>query len=145
MKTPVVLLLGLLLGAATHVSWYHWRRPVEPGADVVAWMQTDLQLTAEQTARIRALHDATRPQLRELVLRATTLRRELETFEATRRQEGRVDFLAFARFVEDWRRIDRLRAATTRELIAATAGELGAEQRVRYLARLNPGPARSVN
>ncbi|MBA4136227.1 MAG: hypothetical protein C0518_02790 [Opitutus sp.] len=145
MKALRVIVLGLFLGAAAHLGWYAWRRPVDPGADIVAWMQGDLNLSPEQTARIRALHDASGPQLRALAGQATALRRELETFEATRRHEGRVDFLAFARFVDDWRRIDRLHAATTRELIAATAGELDAEQRARYLARLNPGPARSVN
>lgn len=145
MRTTAIILTGLLLGAAAHVGWFEWRRPADPGADVVAWLQTDLKLTAAQTARIRALHETSQPRLRELAGRAAMLRAELETFESTRRREGRVDFLAFGRFVEDWRRIDRLGAEAARQLIAATAGELNVEQRARYLARLNPGPARSVN
>jgi capsule polysaccharide export protein KpsE/RkpR len=145
MKSALMLFLGLALGAAAHIGWFEWRRPADPGADVVAWMQADLQLTAAQAQRIRALHEASGPQLRELAAQAAIMRAELDAFETTRRSEGRVDFLAFARFVEDWRRIDRLAAAASRELIAATAGELDAAQRARYFARLNPGSPRSVN
>lgn len=144
MKAVLVLLLGAFLGVLAHVGWYAWRRPAAP-ADVVAWMVTDLELTPEQAARIRALHDSSGRQLAELVAQAGAMRAELTAFEAARRHEGRVDFLAFARFVDDWRRVDRLAAETSRRLIAATAGELSAAQRARYLARLNPDPTRSVN
>ncbi|MBI2513562.1 MAG: hypothetical protein HYV96_16465 [Opitutae bacterium] len=144
--TLFILLLGLLAGLAAHVGWYHWRRAAVPGNDdVVSWMKTDLQLTEEQFDRIHALHDRTGPQLREFAAQAARMRAEFEAFERVRRTEGRVDFLAFARCLEMWRRIDRDWSDTTRELIAATAGELTPDQRARYLTRLTPAPTRSVN
>jgi hypothetical protein len=145
-STLVILLIGLLAGAAAHVGWFSWRRPVETrNDDVVTWMKTDLQLTDEQFARIRTLHDRTGPQLREFAAQAAGMRAEYDTFERVRRTEGRVDFLAFARCLETWRRIDRDWSDATRELVAATEGELTPDQRARYLTRLNPASARSVN
>lgn len=142
----LIVLLGLLAGAAAHVGWYHWRRATVAGSDdVVAWMKADLQLSDEQFARIRTLHDRSGPQLREFAAEAARMRAEFEAFEHARRTEGRVDFLAFARCLETWRRIDRDWADVTRELVAATAGELTPDQRARYLTRLTPAPARSVN
>jgi len=109
-------------------------------------MQSELRLTDTQLAQIRALHERSAPQLRELARRTEQMRAELEAFETTRRREGQVDFLAFARFVEDWRRVDQLCADTTRQLIAATAEQLDPEQRARYFARVHPStPARFVN
>lgn len=142
----LIVLLGLLAGAAAHVGWYHWRRGAVAGNDdVVAWMKTDLQLTDEQFARIHALHDQSGPQLREFATRAAQMRAEFEAFEHVRRTEGRVDFLAFARCLETWRRIDRDWSNVTRELVAATADQLTPDQRARYLTRLTPAPVRSVN
>lgn len=140
-----IVLLGLLAGIAAHVSWYQWRRPAAVSNDIVAWMKSDLELTDAQLARIRALHDRTGPQLREFAAEAARMRAEFETFERVRRTEGRVDFLAFARCLETWRRIDRDWSDVTRELVAATAGELTPDQRTRYLTRLTPAPVRSVN
>jgi hypothetical protein len=140
-----IVLLGLLTGIAAHVGWYHWRRPPTVSNDIVAWMKTDLELTDAQLARIRELHDRTGPQLREFAAEAARMRAEFETFERVRRTEGRVDFLAFARCLETWRRIDRDWSDVTRELVAATAGELTPDQRARYLTRLTPAPVRSVN
>lgn len=140
-----IVLLGLIAGAAAHFGWYQWRRPPAANNDIVAWMKSDLELSDEQLDRIRALHDRSSPQLREFAAAATRMRVEFETFERVRRTEGRVDFLAFARCLETWRRIDRDWSDVTRELVAATAHELTPEQRARYLTRLTPAPARSVN
>lgn len=140
-----IVFLGLLAGIAAHVSWYQWRRPPAASNDIVAWMKSDLELTDAQLARIRELHDRTGPQLREFAAEAARMRAEFETFERVRRTEGRVDFLAFARCLETWRRIDRDWSDVTRELVAATAGELTPDQRARYLTRLTPAPTRSVN
>lgn len=146
MKSAFILLLGLLAGIAAHVVWFTWRNASETRAnDVVAWMKTDLQLTDEQFARIRALHDRSGPQLRELAAQAAQMRAEFETFERVRRTEGRVDFIAFARCLEIWRHIDRDWSAATRQLVDSTAGELTPEQRARYLTRLTPDPVRTVN
>lgn len=146
MKAALLVLLGLLCGALAHTGWYAWRRPAPVSADPVAWMRNELHLTDTQLAQIRTLHERSAPQLRELARRTEQMRAELESFEATRRRDGRVDFLAFARFVEDWRRVDQLCADTTRQLIAATAEQLDPEQRARYFARVHPStPARFVN
>lgn len=147
MKSAVfVILLGLAAGALAHVTWYAWRRPATSGPDdVVAWMKTDLSLSDAQFARISALHRQSGPQLRDFASRAQQMRTEVETFERTRRAEGRVDFLAFAQCLETWRRIDRDWSAATRHLVDATSGELTAEQRARYLTRLTPASVRSVN
>lgn len=142
----LIVLLGLLAGAAAHWGWYQWRRAAAAdNDDVVAWMKADLQLTDEQLARIRTLHDRSSPQLREFAAQAAKMRAEFETFERVRRTEGRVDFLAFARCLETWRRIDRDWSDVTRDLVAATVDELTPDQRARYLTRLTPAPARSVN
>jgi hypothetical protein len=140
-----IVVLGLLAGIAAHVGWYQWRRPPASSNDIVAWMKTDLELTDTQLARIRELHDRTGPQLREFAAEAARMRAEFETFERVRRTEGRVDFLAFARCLETWRRIDHDWSDVTRELVAATAGELTPDQRARYLTRLTPASTRSVN
>lgn len=147
MKTALlVILIGLLAGAAAHVAWFAWRRPAGAGPDdVVAWMKSDLALTDEQFARISALHQQNSPQLREFAQQAEQMRREVEAFERVRRTEGRVDFLAFAQCLETWRRIDRDWSRATRHLVDATTDELTPDQRARYLTRLNPAPARSVN
>ncbi len=146
MKTALwIVLAGLLAGIAAHLGWYQWRRPPAASNDIVAWMKSDLELSDVQLARIRELHDRTGPQLREFAAEAARMRAEFETFERVRRTEGRVDFLAFARCLETWRRIDRDWSDVTRELVAATAGELTPDQRARYLTRLTPAPTRSVN
>lgn len=143
MKAWLVLLLGLLGGGLAHLGWYEWRRPVAPTNDVVAWMETELGLSPQQLARIRTLHEHTRPQLRELARRAAAMRAELAHYETERRRGAPVDFLAFARFVEDWRHIDQLCLETTQQLIAATADELTPAQRARYLDRVTPPPPRA--
>lgn len=146
MKSAFIFLLGLLAGIAAHVGWFAWRSASETRAnDVVAWMKTDLQLTDEQFARIQALHDRSGPQLRELATQAAQMRAEFETFERVRRTEGRVDFIAFARCLDIWRRIDRDWSTATRHLVDSTAGELTPEQRARYLTRLTPASVRTVN
>lgn len=148
MKTAwLVLCLGFAAGLAAHSGWFVLRRPVQitgPTAPL-EWMQADLHLTPEQFARIKALHEQSRPQLQALAARAARMRAELENFEQLRRADGSVDFLRFARFVEEHRTIDRLCVESTRRLIAATSGELTPTQRLRYLALLDPATVRSVN
>lgn len=144
----IVLLLGLVTGLAAHTGWFAWRRPVTTAAgpaDALAWMQSDLQLTAAQFARIKAIHEQSGPHLKDLAGQAARMRAELDAFEQMRRTDGRVDFLEFAQFVEERRTLDRLCIESTRRLIAATVSELTPEQRQRYLALLDPATARLVN
>jgi hypothetical protein len=146
-STGLVLLLGLAAGLAAHAGWYGFRRPAPataPGA-ALAWMKSDLNLSAQQFEKIKAIHDQSGPQLRQLAAQAAHMRAELDAFEQLRRTDGRVDFLEFADFIQQRRAVDRACVETTRRLIAATAGEMTPEQRQRYLALLNPAAAHPVN
>ena len=136
----LVLLLGILAGALAHVLWYTARRPAEVDTvgHALAWLQQDLQLTQEQFTRFQAIHERSSPQLRQLAHEATRMRAEFDAFERRRQTLGEIDFLAFARFVESQRRLDRLCAEPTRRLIAAAAEEMNPGQRERYLDRLDP-------
>lgn len=136
----LVLLLGALAGALSHVLWYGFRRPlpVETDAGALAWLQQDLQLTPEQFARVQAIHERSSAQLQQLAAQAARMRAEFDAFERRRQTDGEIDFLAFARFVQDQRELDRLCTESTRRLVAATAGEMSPRQRERYLDRFDP-------
>lgn len=143
----IVLLLGALAGVLSHLVWFGLRRP--PAADTpahaLAWLQEDLQLTEEQYARLRAIHETSRPQLRELAQQAARMRAEFDAFERRRRTDGEIDFLAFARFVEEQRTLDRVCTESTRRLIAAAADVMNPTQRARYLDRFAPASRSNVD
>jgi len=143
----LVLLLGTVAGIAAHAGWFALRRPVTasgPGA-ALSWMQSDLHLTPEQFARIKAIHARSGPKLQELGVQAARMRAELEHFEQVRRTLGEVDFLQFARYVQERRSVDRLCAESTHRLIAATLVELTPAQRDRYLSLMNTAVPAAVN
>lgn len=104
----------------------------------IAWLQRELGLTDAQFDKIRALHAASGPRMRELAQEVARLRAELATFEDTRRTTERVDFLAFARVVEARDDIDRACLDSTRRLVEATASVMTPDQRARYLGFVNP-------
>jgi hypothetical protein len=136
----IVLLVGVLAGMGAHLLWFSARRPaaVDTADHVLAWLQQDLQLTDEQFIRVKAIHERSGPQLQQLAQQAARMRAEFAEFERRRQTVGEIDFLAFARFVDARRTFDRLCAESTRQLIAATAGEMSPGQRERYLDRLDP-------
>lgn len=136
----LVVLFGLLAGLGAHVLWFSVRRPsaVDTTNSVLAWLQQDLRLTDDQFARVKAIHERSGPQLQELAREAARMRAEFAEFERRRQTVGEIDFLAFARFVDTQRTFDRICAESTRQLIAATAGEMSPDQRERYLDRLDP-------
>jgi capsule polysaccharide export protein KpsE/RkpR len=136
----IVILLGAIAGAASHALWYSFRRPpaIETQAQVLAWLREDLQLTDEQFDRVKAIHERSGPELAAMSQRAARLRAELAAFEERRQTIGEIDFLAFARFVEQQREFDRHCLESTRELIAASASEMSSDQRARYLDRFDP-------
>ena len=68
----------------------------------------------------------------------TRLREEYVAFERERTTSGEVDFLEFARFVEQRRSIDRECQASTQQLVAAATGVMTPEQRERYFGLLSP-------
>lgn len=131
---------GLLAAAVAHFGWYELRRPPadEDPAGVLAWLQDDLHLSAEQFARIKALHERSGPQIQHLAEQASEMRAELNAFENRRRNDGRVDFLAFAQFIEQRREFQRICTESTRRFLTAAASEMTPGQRARYLERFEP-------
>lgn len=139
-RTFSILLLGLAAGLVAHVGWFSFgapRRPADLGAQL-AWMKSSLQLTDSQLDRIKALHEQSAPALLALATQVDGMRGELAAFERERQTAGRIDFLEFARFVEERRRLDRECVASTERLIAAAAEVMTPRQREQYLNLLSP-------
>ena len=135
-----VLAVGIGCGVLAHVAWYGARRPAG-GAELesqLAWMQQTLELTPGQFARIKALHEQSSPRLVALATQVARMRGEFAAFEQERQTKGQIDFLEFARFVEQRRAVDRACAESTRQLILAASEVLDPRQRATYLALLDP-------
>lgn len=136
----LVLFAGGAGGLLAHFGWLEIHRPAQANdmAAQLAWIQDDLRLSPEQFARIKALHEQSGPRLLALEAEVVRLRDELSTFERGRRTTGQVDFLEFARFVEQRRIVDRACTESTRRLVLAASEVMTPEQRTRYLALLEP-------
>jgi hypothetical protein len=139
-RTLLVLLLGLGCGVIAHVAWFGHRAPAPADtlAAQLAWMKANLQLTDAQVARLRVLHEQSTPRLIALAAQVATMRDELAAFEHARQTSGRIDFLEFARFVDQRRALDRACAESTRTLVAASADVMTPAQRDHYLSLLAP-------
>ena len=109
-------------------------RAAAPGSPATAMsaLQRDLQLTPGQLDSLRILYEQSAPHLRELAAREARLREELYAFETRRQARGEVDFLEFARFVDERRRLERECADSTRQIVDASAGVMNPRQRERY-------------
>lgn len=139
-RSLLVVVVGILAGALAHVGWFSARRLESAnglGAQL-GWMQESLHLSPEQFARIKALHEQSSPRLVTLAAEVARMREEFAAFERERQTTGNVDFLEFARFVEQRRAVDRECTESTRRLILATADVMSPEQRERYRMLLNP-------
>jgi hypothetical protein len=139
----LVLLLGLLVGVATHLVYFRLHRPFDADSldGQLAWMKSELRLSDAQFARIRELHQASSPRLRALAAQVAQMQQEFAAFENTRRSTDRVDFIEFAQFVEERRAVSRECLASTRRLVIAAAGEMTGPQREHYfgiVARAEP-------
>lgn len=140
MKRPVlILLLGLAVGTATHLAYYQHREPIDTDTldGQLAWMRSELGLTDSQFARIKELHQASRPRLQAMAAQVALMQVEFAEFERTRQTSDRVDFIEFARFVETRRDLNRRCVDSTRQLVLAAAEVMTPEQRRQYL-RLVP-------
>jgi LTXXQ motif family protein len=140
MKRPLlILLLGLAVGTATHLAYFQHREPI--GTDTLegqlAWMRTELGLTDSQFARIKELHQASRPRLQAMAAQVALMQAEFAEFERTRQTTDRVDFLEFARFVESRRDLNQRCLDTTRQLVLASAEVMTPAQR-RQFVRIVP-------
>lgn len=133
-RTLSIILLGLAVGTATHLGYYRLHVPRSDSLDGrLAWMRTELQLSDAQYARIKALHQASGPQLLALSAQVSQLRAEFTAFESARRDRGQVDFIEFARYVESRRQVNRECLDSTRRLVLAAAEIMTPTQRTRYL------------
>ncbi len=140
MKRPtLVLLLGLAVGTATHFAYFQHREPNDTDTmdGQLAWMRTELALDDLQFARIKELHQTSRPRLQAMAVQVALMQEEFAEFERTRQTTDQVDFLEFARFVETRRELNRRCLDMTRKLILASAEVMTPEQRRQYI-RLVP-------
>ncbi len=137
-RTLFVLLLGLTGGLFAHNAWFIAHRPGNPnGLDAqLAWMKSSLHLSDQQFELIKALHARSSPQLLALATQVERMRAEFAAFENERRATGEVDFLEFARFVEQRRAVDRECAESTRRLIVAAVSVMNQQQRDQYCRTL---------
>ncbi|HVW20990.1 MAG TPA: hypothetical protein VHC86_07210 [Opitutaceae bacterium] len=139
-RALLVLLAGLAAGVGAHVGWFASHRPSRTrGLDAeIAWMQQTLELSPAQVARIRELHEQSGPRLTELAAQAATLRAQFADFEQARRTVGQVDFLEFARYVEQRRAVDRECRESARQLVVAATAVMTNRQRALFLAWVGP-------
>ena len=134
-RTALILVVGLLVGAGAHIVYFNFHRPV--GLDSLdgqlTWMKEELNLSEEQFAQIKDLHEQSSPRLRALAADVARMQTEFAAFENTRRTSDRVDFIEFAQFVETRRNINRQCQESTRQLVLASAGLMTPQQRSHYL------------
>ncbi len=139
-RALLVVIAGIASGVLAHVAWFNARQPAAGDSldSQLGWMQQTLQLSPEQFAQIRALHEQSSPRLLALATQVARMRGEFAAFEQGRRTTGEVDFLEFARFVEQRRAVDRECAESTRRLVLAASEIMNPQQRETYLTLLNP-------
>ena len=102
------------------------------------WMKTDLRLTDEQLARIKDVHEQLSPRLLTLAGQVAKMQQAFNQFEKERLSDGQVDFLQFARYVEQRRRLDQECTESTQRLIAEASDVMTPKQKQQYLQLLDP-------
>lgn len=139
-RAPIVICLGLAAGVLAHAAWYLGQRPCQSdNLDCqLEWMKHELKLTNEQYTRIKHIHEESSPRLLALAARVAQMREEYEAFERQRTTAGQIDFIEFARFVDQRRTVDRECLTSTRRLVTDSADVMTARQRRHYLALLSP-------
>jgi Spy/CpxP family protein refolding chaperone len=138
--TFFIVLAGLMSAVLAHVGWFFSQQPCHGnGLDCqLEWMKTELKLSNEQFARIKAIHEQSSPRLLALAAQVARMREEYDAFEHERTTSGQIDFLEFAHFVEQRRAVDRECLTSTQRLVADTSQVMTAKQRERYLGLLGP-------
>jgi hypothetical protein len=133
-RSTLVLLLGLVVGVATHVVYFRIHRPFDANTldGQLAWMKSELQLSDTQFARIKELHQESSPRLRALASQVAQMQAEFAAFENTRLNSDKVDFVEFAQFVQVRRNINQECLDSTRRLVLASAEEMNPMQREHY-------------
>lgn len=146
-RTLIALALGLIGGVCAHLIWFDARHP-SPVYDLdsqLAWMKSDFHLSPSQLARIRSLHEQSRPRTVALAREVARIRREFLAIEETRQTAGQVDFVKVSRFVVQQRMLDHECLDSARQLVAATAEIMTPMQRDQYLAMLGPAIQAAVS
>lgn len=105
---------------------------------LLAWMKDDLKLNEQQLAKIKDVHEQLSPRLLALAGQVAQMQHAYAAFENERQSAGQVDFLEFARYVEQRRQLDRECNESTRRLIAQAADVMTPSQRQQYLQLLDP-------
>jgi Spy/CpxP family protein refolding chaperone len=134
-RTLLMLSLGLAVGTIVHFGYFGLHEGGSGDAldRQLSWMKSELQLTDQQYARIKELHRSSSPRLRALAVQVAQLQTEFAAFERVRHSADRVDFLEFARFVEERRHVSRECLDSTRQLVLASAEVMTPQQREHYL------------
>jgi len=114
------------------------KRPAENLDALLVWMKDDLKLNELQLAQIKNVHEQLSPRLLSLASQVAQMQHAYTAFENERRSAGQVDFLEFARYVEQRRQLDRECTESTRRLIAQAADVMTPSQRQQYLQLLDP-------
>ena len=135
-----IVFLGLACGLGAHLSWFSVTEPSRPAGLTaqLGWMKTNLHLTDDQLQHIRALHEQSAPRLLALAAQVEGLQEKLAAYEKTRQTQGRIDFLEFARFVDQGRQLDRECVRSTEQFVAAATAVMTPGQRQQYLSLLGP-------
>ncbi len=136
----LVIGLGLASGLLAHFGWYAAQRPCE-GDNLncqLEWVKSELNLTDQQFARIKNIHESSSPRLLALAAQVARMREEYDAFERQRTTSGQIDFLEFAHYVDQRRAVDRECLTSTRQLVADAAKVMTLQQRERYLTLLSP-------
>lgn len=105
---------------------------------LLTWMKNDLQLNDQQLSRIKNVHEQLSPHLLALANQVAQMQRSLSQFENERTSIGQVDFLEFARYVEQRHKLDRDCNESTQRLITEATDVMTPRQRAQYLQLLNP-------
>jgi len=139
-RTFLIVFLGLAAGVLAHVGWFISQQPCRAnGLDCqLQWMKTELKLSNEQFARIKAIHEESSPRLLALAAQVSRMREEYDAFEHERTTAGQVDFLEFAHFVEQRRAVNRECLTSTQRLVADASRIMTVQQREHYLGLLGP-------
>jgi hypothetical protein len=146
-RGALVLFLGIVVGVATHIVYFHIHRPFDANTldGQLAWMKTELQLSDSQFERIRELHQESSPRLRALAAQVAQMQAEFTAFEDTRMRSDKVDFVEFAQFVQVRRTINQECLESTRRLVLAAASEMNPMQREHYFGIVAATSPRAPN
>ncbi len=139
-RAALVLTLGLFAGALAHTAWFAARRPQPPDRleAQLDWMRARLELNVGQYQQIKMLHEQLGPKLGALADEVERMRLQLAAYEHQRVTAGQIDFIEFARFVQQRRSVDAACSASTQRLVDETVSVMTPEQRARYLSIVAP-------